>query len=177
MLKNKITINKYFLGLLLVICLMFISCGFGIENSYAVELNETNDDKMEINLNVVDILENSQSNELLGVDMDKNDQLGVERTVTGNKFSDIQDAINGANKGDVIKLTASKYYADDENSVIRIKKQLTITSTSTSVLDAGKKTLMFRIYSEADGTVINNLKFVNGEFIRGSAISIVAKNV
>lgn len=177
MLKNKITINKYFLGLLLVICLMFISCGFGIENSYAVELNETNDDKMEINLNVVDKLENSQSNELLGVDMDKNDQLGVERTVTGNKFSDIQDAINGANKGDVIKLTASKYYADDENSVIRIKKQLTITSTSTSVLDAGKKTLMFRIYSEADGTVINNLKFVNGEFIRGSAISIVAKNV
>ncbi|MDO5810389.1 MAG: hypothetical protein Q4Q37_04785, partial [Methanobrevibacter sp.] len=72
MLKNngKIAIQKNFLLCLCVICLIFTSFGLAVENSYAVDLNETSDTvgtqlDSEIQLN-------SQENEILEGDNSSN---------------------------------------------------------------------------------------------------------
>ena len=143
MLKNKITINKYFLGLLLVICLMFISCGFGIENSYAVELNETNDDKMEINLNVVDKLENSQDNTLLGA---------RQITLNGGKFSDIQNLIHyNLTDGDTIILNG-EFKSDGANSHIIVYKNIAFKSPTKATLDAKNLSSIFVVERGGSGS-------------------------
>lgn len=112
MLKNngKIVIGKNILLCIAVICLMFTVVGFSAENSFAAELNDTVD---EIGIESDDIakLENSQENEILEANSDDNDVLSAERTVTGNTFKDIQNAIDKANPGDSIKLNGEYYSA------------------------------------------------------------------
>ena len=84
MLKNngKTVIGRNFLFCLCVICLMFTAVGMGVENSFAVELNDTADE-IGLESNNAEQLENSQANEILEVDsQDGHDVLGV--TPKGN---------------------------------------------------------------------------------------------
>ena len=122
MLKNngKMVIGKNILLCIAVICLMFTAV-CSVENSFAVELNDTAD---EIGIGSDDIgLENSQENEILEANADEGDVLSVEREVSGRTFGDIQKVINGANPGDTIKLDG-QYYST--GSTISVNKKLNI---------------------------------------------------
>ena len=177
MLENnrKITISKYLLFSVFVICLIFTSFGFNIEDSYAVDVNESSDE-MEIELDTQDKLENSQENELLGVSIDEDEILAAERTVRGNTFADIQNEINDANPGDVIILSGT-YYSGGKYNPILVDKKLTITSTSGATLDGEESSMIIWIFSGGSDTVISNLKFVRGADEWGSAIRVGAKDV
>lgn len=175
MLKNngKTVIGKNFLLCLCVICLMFTAVGMGVENSFAVELNDTADE-IGLESNNAEQLENSQANEILEVDsQDGHDVLGV--TPKGNIYKSIQDAVNSANEGDTIKLSGT--YHSNGNDVIVIKKRLNIVGDSTATLDGRHLSIAIDIKSGGAGTVLRNIKFINGEGDLGSAVYVQAKNV
>lgn len=172
--NGKMAIGRNTLYIICIICLMFTSFGFVVENSFAVDLNETCDE-----IGVVsdsdNILENSQQNDVMEVNSENSGEiLGVERKVNGNTFDDIQTVIDKSESGDKIILSGNYY---STGSQIDIKKPLTITASSTTVLDAKGLSGIFYISSGAQGTTIQNLKMINGKRHVGSAIAINAKNV
>ena len=169
MLKNirNMAISKQLLISLLFITLMFTAFGVNVDHTYAVDLNESVGDDLGVELDVEDKLENSQNNEMLQ----------ASYTLNGGKFQDIQDAINNANSGDVIKLKGT-FVATSQDDAIKISKPLTITSTSSATLNAKNLTYIFNVRSGAAGTVISNLKFVNGySQVEGGAMRVMAKSV
>ena len=99
MLKNieDMAISKQFLISILFVTLMFTAIGFNLENSYAADVNETNDDDLGVELDVEDKLENSQENELLK----------STYTLNGGTFSDIKTTIGKAKDGDTISLSGT----------------------------------------------------------------------
>lgn len=173
MLKNngKITIRRNLLFCLCVLCLVFTSFGLSVENSFAADLNDTSDE-MGMVRDDGNIQVNSQENQLRAGDT-QDDLLGATRTPSGQKFSDIQTCINEASAGDTILLSGT-YTATDANSRIKINKKLTITSSSTAVLNGKDVTRIFRI--NATGVTIKNLKFINAYGDTGAAIKTFAKN-
>lgn len=153
---------------------MFTALGVGIDNSFAVELNDTVDD-IGLESDNANELENSQDNEILEADShDSNEILGQERSPSGNIYESIQQVVNEANPGDTIVLNG--YYYSKGNP-IKITKPLTITSNSMATLDGKHLSQAFRVYDGAAGTVFRNIKFVNGEGEIGSGIVLFAKNV
>ena len=114
--------------------------------------------------------------EILGANNGENDVLSKEYTVTGNTFKDIRDAVNGASDGDIIVLKGS-YSAESASDRIVIDKKLTITSASTATLDGKGISNCFILKSNAKGTIIKNLKFVNCSSSKGPAIRINATDV
>ena len=173
MLKNngKMVIGKNILLCIAVICLMFTAV-CSVENSFAVELNDTAD---EIGIGSDDIgLENSQENEILEANADDGDVLSVEREVSGRTFGDIQKVINGANPGDTIKLDG-QYYST--GSTISVNKKLNIIGSSSTVLDGRNLNRILYIKSDAAGTQVKNIKFINGNHENGGAILVAPKNV
>lgn len=175
MLKNnlKINISKNFLFCICIVCLILTSFGLVIEDSVAVELNETASEMGSGN----DIqLENSQANDILGVDNQDSDVLTAQITVNGNKYSDIKTAVNNANSGDTIKLSGT-YYASDVKSYITLEKPLHFVGSSSAVLDGKNLSYAFRVLDGAKGTTFKDIKFINGNGNAGSAIYIRAKNV
>ncbi|WP_458453653.1 hypothetical protein [Methanobrevibacter sp.] len=174
MLKNngKITIHKNFLFCLCVICLIFTSFGLNMENSYAVDLNETNDELGDV-LDINAKLENSQKNEILEANDHENEILAL--SPNGQTFEDIQTCINGANEGDTIVLNGI-YTPKTANSQIKINKKLTVTSNSKTTLNGKGISSIFLV--TAPNTVISNLNFINAyNKESGAAIWIAAKNV
>lgn len=174
MLKNngKMVIGKHILLCIAVICLIFTASGFGVENSFAVELNETVDD-MGLESDNVEKLENSQENEVLGVN--SQDQLGATRSPNGNIYSSIQDAVNAASAGDTIYLSGT-YHATG-NDRIMVHKPLTIVGDSTATLDGKGISTAIGVTPDGEGTVIKNIKFINHRGDVGSVLIIYAKNV
>lgn len=177
MLKNngKIIIGRNFLFCLCVICLMFTAFGLVVEDSFAVDLNETDG---EIGLESDDIngLENSQNNNVLDVDsQDSQDMLAAVHTPSGNIYSSIQEKVNAAKSGDTIMLKGT--YHSNGNDQIVIDKQLTITAEGTATLDGKHLSTAFLVKQNGAGTVFRNLKFINGEGDKGSAVILDAKNV
>ena len=175
MLKNnlKINISKNFLFCICIFCLILTSFGLVIEDSVAVELNETAGEMGSGN----DIqLENSQANDILGVDNQDSDVLTAQITVNGNKYSDIKTAVNNANSGDTIKLSGT-YYASDVKSYITLEKPLHFVGSSSAILDGKNLSYAFRVLDGAKGTTFKDIKFINGNGNAGSAIYIRAKNV
>lgn len=174
MLKNngKISIQRNLLFCLCVLCLIVTSFGLAMENSTAVELNTTTD---EIGTQIDDgnILENSQNDEILGVDS-QNDRLGEVRVPTGTTFDDIEKCIRNANDGDTIVLSGI-YSANNANSQIQVNKKVTITSYSGATLDGKGQTYI--MFVGKDNVVLNNLKFINSKGSWGSALYVRAKNV
>lgn len=118
MLKNngKIIIGRNFLFALSIISLMFIAFGLNVENSYALELNDTVDGMGVDSDNTVK-LENSQD-EILEVD--SQDILKSTIKPKKNTYKSIQEAIDSAKAGDTIKLSG-KYYSNGEQIVISKK--------------------------------------------------------
>lgn len=177
MLKNngKMIVGRNFLFSLCVICLMFTAFGLTIENSFAADVNGTMDDMGLESDNMVK-LGNSQDNETLKAEsFDSQDQLSATLTPSGNLYKDIQDKVNAANAGDTILLKGT-YYSKGNDKII-INKKLTITADSTATLDGKHLSTAFTINSGAAGTVLRNIKFINGEGTTGSAVHVYAKNV
>ena len=124
-------ISKISLISLCIVCLMFTSFGFFIEDSFAVDLNESVSEMgSEIDIESV---ENSQENEVLEVETNDSQVLSATHTVSGNSFSDIRTAVRNSNSGDTIKLSGT-YYSDGNS--ITINKKVTIDGGSKTVLDA-----------------------------------------
>ena len=173
---QKIAISKNFLISMLFACLIFAAFGLNMDNSYAVELNE-NSSEMEIGLDVEDTLENSQ-NELLGLDNNQKNEILTAKihTLNGGSFSDIQGVIDQASAGDKIILKGS-FVSKNKNDGINVNKKLEITSSSSATLNGKNSVGIFSIKSSAAGTVISNLKFINGNNNRGGGIFIDGNNV
>ena len=72
--------------------------------------------------------------------------------VTGNKFSDIQSAINSASAGDTIILNGTYLGSESE---IQVSKSITITGVGNTILNARKMSGIFKI--TASGVTLNNL--------------------
>ena len=153
---------------------MFTAFGFGVENSFAADLNETVD---EIGLESDDTvkLENSQTKQIMEVgSQDSNETLQATRTPSGNTYQSIKDAIDAASAGDTIKLSGT-YYSNGNQIVIN--KKLNIMSDNSATLDGKHLSVAFQINENGAGTTFKNLKFINGEGTAGSAIRIFAKNI
>ena len=171
MLKNngKIAIQKNFLLCLCVICLIFTSFGLAVENSYAVDLNETSDTvgtqlDSEIQLN-------SQENEMLEGDNSNNDMLTAE---PAKPFDDIKKAISKAHDGDTIYLSGL-YLPKDKHSVITVDKSINIVGTQGTIIDGNGVSSVFMVTSP--NVAIKNIKFINAVGEKGSCIFALAKNV
>ena len=173
---QKIAISKNFLISMLVICLM---CGIFIldgNDLYAAELNETSDE-MEIGLDVEDKLENSQNEMLSAVSNQENEILTAKSyTLNGGSFTDIQTVVDKASSGDKIILKGNFEYENGDEGVV-INKKLTITSSSTATLNGKNSVGIFSIETGGAGSVISNLKFINGDRFRGGGILIYGNNV
>ena len=154
---------------------MFTAIGFSAEDSFAVDLNDT-DVEVGLESNNVIELENSQDNNVLEVDsQDSQNNLTAVHTPSGNTYSSIQEKVNAANPGDTILLKGT--YHSNGNGRIQIDKQLTITAEDSATLDGDHQSYAFLIMENGAGTVLRNLKFINGEAEIGSAVIIHAKNV
>ncbi|MBQ2665995.1 hypothetical protein [Methanobrevibacter sp.] len=169
--NGKMTISKYILLAALVICLIFTSINFNMEYSYAVDVNESGE--IGIDLDVEDKPLNSQDNNILEVD--SQEILGATRTPSGNTFASIKNEIDAAQDGDTILLKGT--YHSNGNDRIFLNKQLTIKSDSMAVLDGKHLAMAFYVYETSAGTVFKNLKFINCEGDVGSAIFVSAKNI
>ena len=186
MLENiqKMIISKPFLISLLFICLMFTSLGVDIDQAYAVELNESGEigldvdvgDKLE-NSHENGILENTNENKLMLEDTGQNDVLQAKsHSLDGGTFGDIQKVINSASSGDTIKLSGN--FISTGGDTISLSKKLTFTSSSQATFDGKNKTVIFKITSGGAQSTFKNLKFINGYTDnRGGAISLSAKFV
>lgn len=97
-------------------------------------------------------------------------------SLNGGEFSDIQNVIKKANSGDTIRLSG-KFHATSDSSIIKINKRLTITSSGNAVLDAKGLSGIFYLSKSAKGSVVSNLKFVNGYRDIASAMFIIAEDV
>ena len=186
MLENiqKMIISKPFLISLLFICLMFTSLGVDIDQAYAVELNESGEigldvdvgDKLE-NSHENGILENTNENKLMLEYTGQNDVLQAKsHSLDGGTFGDIQKVINSASSGDTIKLSGN--FISTGGDTISLSKKLTFTSSSQATFDGKNKTVIFKITSGGAQSTFKNLKFINGYTDnRGGAISLSAKFV
>ena len=172
---QKIAISKNFLISMLFFCLIFTTWGLTIDDSYAVDLNETSAE-MEIGLDVEDELENSQ-NEILGVANNNKDEILAAKsyTLNGGSFSDIQKVVDQSKAGDKIILKGT-FVSKDSNDGIVINKKLNITSSSSAVLNGKNSVGIMWFEKGAAGSTISNLKFINGDRFRGGGIYIESNN-
>lgn len=155
--------KRIFIFSILFIFLLSITCVYSEEN-----VNTTFTDYSANELSVYD-------DDYLSSDLDNNDLLGNTYSLNGGKFSDIQNIIDKAKKGDTIQLTGS-FTSDGKQ--INIDKKLTISSLNGATLNGKDKTRIFNIESKAKGTVIKNIIFKNGYTDkRGGAIYLNASKV
>lgn len=172
---QKVDISKPFLISLIFLCLMFTSFEVGMEHSYAVDVNESCDDGLDVDIE--NKLENSRESKI-SLDNTQQNQILQSKVslVNGGTFKDIQNAIDNASDGDTINLGGT--FVSRGNDTISLKKNLTITSTSQATLDGGQSTIILRIFAGASGSKLLNLKFVNGYTdAKGGAIVSSAKYV
>ena len=190
MLKNteKIAIIKHFITSMLLIGLVLLAFGISMDDSYAVELNESCDEA-EMGADVEDTLENSQNedemmevndqneDEVMSIDSLNDDELGEEPIIlNGGTFRDIQRAVNGAAAGSKIILNGnfSSSSAADE---IKVTKRIQFVSTDSATLNANNKCRIFFVDSTAVGCRFENLKFTGGYADYGGAIFIKSNRV
>ncbi len=178
MLRNiqKIAISKRFLISLVLIGLVFISIGVDMEGAYAIELNET--DEIDVELNLQDKLEDSQENEIMSLNYENNELLGANSySLNGGTFKDIQNTINKASSGDTIKLSGT-FVSTGSADTISLNKKLTFTSSSGATLDGKQSTVILKIDSGGANSQFTNLKFINGYTDgRGAAVQVSAKYI
>lgn len=171
--NGKTAISKCLLFSAIVVLLMFASSQFNADYVYAADVNGSSE--MGVDLNLEDEPINSQDNEILEVNnQDSQELLKATRTPSGNTYKSIQDEIDAAREGDTILLKGTYHSTGD---YIVVKKRLTITSDSTAVLDGKHLSIAFFLYAESAGSVLKNLKFINGNGKTGSAVIVYAKNV
>ena len=178
MLKDiqKIVIGKPFLISLILICVMFASVSLNMDEAYALDLNETDDVSVEMDLE--DTLENSQDNEIMSLNnVDEESLQAKSYSLNGGTFKDIQSVINKASSGDTIQLSGT-FVSSGSSDTISLDKRLTFTSSSGATLNGKKSTVIMKISSGGASSRFNNLKFINGYTDgRGAAVQVSAKYV
>lgn len=160
---------------MLLVCLIFAAFGLNLEDTYAVDLNETGNGTS-MKLNVEDKLENSQTDGNLEVDGNDADILTANYVVEGRTFQDIQNKIDRAQEGDKIILVGD-YHSNGKESTIYVYKRLTITSTSSATLDGDGVSGILSLEYGSAGSVVSNLRFINAEKQIAPALFINSKNV
>lgn len=172
---KKLAISKNFLISLLFICLIFATFGLNVDDSYAVDLNETGNE-MEIGLDVEDKLENSHDQSLEVDNSQKNEVLGRSYVLNGGTFSDIQNAIDRASSGDNLYLNGN-FVSQNSNDGIVVNKKLTITSATSATLNGRNSVGIIKVERNGGGSIIANIKFINGDHFRGGAIYLEGNDV
>ena len=150
--------NKNYLPIFLFLFILLAISIFSTSGIYALELNEANITEYGINL------ENSRDIK--------------EISPAGDKYSDIQNAINQANNGDVIVLDKEIYHSQGEP--IHINKAVNIKGDSPNgivTLDSNFLSNAIIIDETASGITISNCKIINGDSWNGGAIIVNAPNV
>ena len=150
--------RHYFIFFMFVMILLSFNNVYAEDNG-TVLIEDTADDSIDQSLDACD-----------------EDLLTKTYNIDGGKFSDIQDVLDKAKTGDIIRLSG-KFTPSKSNTLINIDKSLTITSTDTATLDGKGISGIFNLKSSAKGSVISNLKFVNGYRFSASAIFINAKDI
>ena len=159
-----------------------------IENSQLNKIGKSGEILSSVNSQISNITNNGNSisyklkavdnsdNEIIALNLEDEFLLGATYTVKSGSFADIQKVINKAKAGDTIKLSGT-FKATSSISVIKVTKKLTITADSTATLNGLNKYKILRIYEGGEGTIIRNLKFINSEGGRGSALRISTHSV
>ena len=99
-------------------------------------------------------------------DMSNGDIIGVDDTSNYKSFDELGKIIYGAKDGDTITLNNS--YLNTNTSTIYIGKSITLDGNGFTI-DGNGKTRIFTV--AGNNVVLKNLKFVNGAFGVGGAIS------
>ncbi|MDO5860651.1 hypothetical protein [Methanobrevibacter sp.] len=183
---QKIATGKNFLISMLFICLIFATFGLNMDDSYAVDLNETGSG-MEIGLDVEDTLENShdelastvdnQENRLLSaVNSRENEILTGSYVLNGGTFSDIQNRIDRASAGDKIYLNGN-FVSESNNDGIVVNKRLDFISGTSATLNGKNSVGIISVTKNGGGSTFTNLKFINGYAFRGGAIYLEGNSV
>ncbi len=102
----------------------------------------------------------------------------AEIVVNGDKFINIQNNIESANNGDIIKLSAKTYNANSSNSQISVKNKKNIIiqgNSSTNRATLNGKNLCRILSIDKDSIVtLKYINFVNGNVSGGSGVAIRA---
>ena len=101
------------------------------------------------------------------INMENKELISVDDTSNYNSFSELGKVIYSAKDGDNIIFNDS-YIIDDNSSTIYISKSITLDGNGATI-DADGKTRIFTI--AADNVVLKNIKFINGNYNVGGAIS------
>ena len=163
---KRIAISKEILISLIFITLMFTAIGVNIEDTYAYDLDEDNGD-LDLKLDDGDKLENSQNDEIVS----------QTYSINGGTFSDIQNKINNARDGDIIDLNGN-FTPSNSGDTISVEKPITLKSSTSATLNGMGNTQILVFRMSAEGSHIENLKFINGySGLEGGAIRIFAKSI
>lgn len=100
----------------------------------------------------------------------------AEYLLNGGTFEDIQNLVDDANSGDTLILNG-EYVAVSNSSIVNINKKLTITSDSGATLNGNDLSGIFYLRKSSNGSVIQGLKFINGNRTLGSAIFIATSDI
>ena len=159
-------ISKEILISLFFVTLIFAVIGVNMETTYAYELDEDNND-LELELDDVDKLENSQNDEIVS----------ESHSLNGGTFKDIQNKINKAKNGDVIDLSG-EFTPDTPGGYITLNKSITLKSSTSATLNGMGNTQIMYVKTKGAESHIENLKFINGYSIdEGGALRIFAKSI
>ena len=188
---RKINISKNFFLSILIICLIVAILGVNIDNSYASDVNSTNDE-LGVKLTLEDKLGNSQTNNenLKQIDSDDNensDTVKLQWVDEDKESGKLDDSLKSSSDSELLGSTytltngnfadiqakinsansgdtiklSGTFKASNADSMIKITKKLTITSDSSATLDGIQKSMILRIYEGGQGTVIKNINFIN----------------
>uniref|UniRef100_UPI00386D9648 hypothetical protein n=1 Tax=Methanobrevibacter sp. TaxID=66852 RepID=UPI00386D9648 len=93
--------------------------------------------------------------------------------VTGNTFTDIQNAIDATPAGETVYLKGITYTNDMHANMV-INKPITIVGMDGTVLDAQSYSRIFNINDGVSNVELANITFINGrlEHVNGAAINI-----
>ena len=186
--NGKTNINKYMLISLLVICLFFTAMGFNMENSYAVELNDT-DETMCVDVNVVNQSEislNEKGNydvenngEILNAKNDDGEVLSSEWSVMGGHFHHLNESLSYLDNQSAVVVCTNYYYqeGDPEGPGVEFHKQYVIRGWEGIKLDGRYNMPIFKLAEGSEYTILYNFSFYNASGISGSAIEVCVSNI
>ena len=194
--NEKTNINKCVILTLVFICLIFTSIGFTSENSYAVDLNESNDN-VDVPIDMKDELESSSINEddlkasnvteeIVQTSSNDNGSLNLLDfcydeteecwTMKGRYFDEINNGIMFLPDYARFNIDSDVHYRDGDET-LQFYRPFHMSSTTNANLDAHRQMSLITLNPGADGTVISNLNFSNAFGTTGSAIEIGCNNV
>lgn len=135
-------------GLIIISLLLILMMGLG-----AVSASE--------NITDDSIVQSAGSDDIQTASNEDNEiQTESQINLTGGTFDDIQKAIDECEEGGTVELTGN--YTSTGNQ-INIEKSITINGAKNTLLDAGKKSSIFRFNAMNKTIVLNGLTLINSK--------------